>query len=185
MIDKGSKTAPDKLNNKKIQASSYKADALKGGEAMASINTDVSTAVSSNQMNQSKKGTPKKDIESLEASKKSKKGKKGQVDDGSPEKQKKSHTFRGKNPYLCFKDEFFKTMLREPSCTGEKKSHKDVMVEIGQKWKDLTEQEKEKYKEMSKADQLARVESLKVNPPSSNGVSKPSSQKKGAALQKP
>lgn len=116
---------------KKSQKSTFAKDGQKGAEAQASINTDVSTAVSSFD-SKSKKGSPQKnDIESLEASKiKNKNGSKKGQDESGPEK-KKNFTFRGKNPYLCFKDEYFKQMLNEPSNTGGKKSHKDVMVEIG------------------------------------------------------
>ena len=89
----------------------------------------------------------------MEANKKNKKVKSG-GDQNSNEKKK--HSFKGKNPYLCFKDEYFKKLLNQPSASGEKKSHKDVMVEIGQKWKELTDEEKQKYKDLSLADQDSR-----------------------------
>lgn len=60
---------------KKSQKSSNSKDGQKGAEAQASINTDVSTAVSSFD-SKSKKGSPlKNEIESLEASKNSIKNK--------------------------------------------------------------------------------------------------------------
>jgi hypothetical protein len=50
---------------------------------------------------------------------------------------------------MCFKDVMMKQLVEEST---EKRSHKELMVIVGEKWKNLKVEEKEQYIEMSKAD---------------------------------
>ena len=62
--------------------------------------------------------------------------------------EKRHHTFRGKNAYLCFKDSVFKDLITE----NKGKSHKEIMALVGEKWKAMTEEDKKPYVEMTKSD---------------------------------
>jgi len=61
---------------------------------------------------------------------------------------KRSHTFKGKNAYLCYKDTVFKTLITE----NKGKTHKEIMALVGEKWKSMSDEDKKPYVEMSKAD---------------------------------